>query len=70
MGQLTFYIIEANGKLIDYNFKKKGHQGKDWFRVEISLDNPDFKKFSYRVTKTVCFIKGSPYPQHGEDHQR
>ena len=56
MGQLTFYVIESNGKLIDYSFKKKGHQGKDWYQVEISLDNPDFKKFSYRVSQAF------PYP--------
>ena len=49
MGKLTFYVIESNGKLIDYSFKKNGHQGNDWYRIEVSLDNPDFKKFSYRV---------------------
>jgi len=49
MGQLTFYVIESNGKLIGYSFNKKGHQGKDWNRFEMSLDHPDFKKYSYRI---------------------
>lgn len=49
-GQLTYYIKESNGKLVNYAFKKERHQGKGWHQVEISLENADFKKFSYRVT--------------------
>ena len=49
MGHLTFYVIQSDGKLVDYNFNKNGHQGKDWNRVEVSLDNPNYKKFTYKV---------------------
>ena len=56
MGQLTFYVIESNGKLIGYSFNKKGHQGKDWNRFEMSLDHPDFKKYSYRVISLLHYV--------------
>ena len=49
MGQLDASVQTSKGKWINYSFFKKGHQGKDWHVIEISLENPEYLKTSYRV---------------------
>ena len=49
MGKLDVFAQDNTGRWYLYPFYKKGHQGKGWHDVEISLENPRHKTYNYRV---------------------